>query len=405
MPKTRSQTKIAAAKTQPNPVQPARVQPQSTPVQPTAAQPTPVQSTRVVPPPKAKKVALPPIYNREAILREIELNRPKPTSYEFPPGYGDINIQSSNGIVISFHRDVLTRESPVFKEMLSSSETKSDTPLTLPEPSTTIEHLLSFIDPKKVPRPLTKDTIVRLLDATKKYQVAKVIAEFEDMAANPRGGLHSLCAREPMLILSLAERFGMRRLGAFTMAQAIKAHQDKVCTAEYPVSRTAYAQLMKERAQRVTWLSDKVNDAINRMFLVEKKLSRPRPKTKNEPRILLASEQLKYLEHKDAERTRHCENCSDSLIRSLMFMASRLPIEPSWSSLLLVLNKDMGGWKCPTCGSHFREDALDEYRRLNTAPVPPPQPTKLQAFSDLRDDVLYMESTPVPLRSLLNLRA
>jgi hypothetical protein len=342
-----------------------------------------------------KKRTAPTKKRQAPILPSTTNNLVLSTSSEFPPGYGDIEIHSSDGIVISFQRNVLTRVSPVFKEMLSSTE--NGNVLILTEPATLIEHFLSFIDTEKKPQPFSKDTIVPFLEATTKYRTTKIVTKVEKMATGKKDPLQALCKEEPMFILSIAERFRLPKLGAAAMAQAIKAPREKVLTTEYPISPTSFVQIMEQRGERAAWLHNKVWGAIKARGDFEGELPDSEPEYR--PFILYDPSKEPKPKPKDPEHTAHCEDCSNMLLGAIIFVGASLHTEPSWWFVLFEMCRFMRRDKCEECGANWREESWDELSRM-FGNRERSRKTRLQAFRTLRDDVISLESTPVPLRSL-----
>lgn len=98
-------------------------------------------------------------------------------SADFPPGYGDFEIQSSDNTVFSFPRGVLSHASPVFKDMFTFGDANTgdnQKPLVVTEDSTTIRNLLLYLDPLKESVELTKDTVGPFLEVAMKYQIPEI---------------------------------------------------------------------------------------------------------------------------------------------------------------------------------------------------------------------------------------
>src|SRR4051794_16726640 len=73
-------------------------------------------------------------------------------SENFPPGYGDLQIETCDNIIFHFPRFLLSHASPVFKDMFEIGPDKKpeqETPLIVSEDSQAIDLLLLYIDPAK----------------------------------------------------------------------------------------------------------------------------------------------------------------------------------------------------------------------------------------------------------------
>ncbi|CAG8513812.1 12918_t:CDS:1 [Acaulospora colombiana] len=318
------------------------------------------------------------------------------TSSEFPPGYGNIEILSSDNIIISFHCNSLTRVSPVFKEMLSTQDlnnVESGTPLVLEETAATIEHFLSHIEPTKVSQSLEVKSFMPFLETAAKYQASRIIAKVEKMATTKGGPLEYLALVAPMLLLSAAEKFRLPNLGAFAMSRVLQAAKEKVFTSKYPISAMTYVQIMEGRAERATWLLNKVIETMQDRFLFEADLP-----TSEAEDFYYYHQPIKKRKPKDPEHTRHCEECTEKILRGLIYIGPHVHTEPNWGSLLFDLAWYLGQAQCKDCGSGLRQDIKQEISRLDDSR--PLHKTSLSAFTALRAEVLALESLPVYVRSL-----
>ncbi|PVG01574.1 hypothetical protein CPB86DRAFT_781376 [Serendipita vermifera] len=201
----------------------------------------------------------------------------EPVQYspEFPPGYGDFNIQSSDNVVFSFPRGVLSHALPVFKDMFTfggADTSENQRPLVITENAATINQLLLYLDPLKEPAELTAETVPPFLEAAIKYQVPEMQERFERMAIGKDGQLQGLFAEEPMLVLSVAERFNLTKIVAIAMSAIAKAHQDRVFTTKYPLTPLTLMQIMELRTERGRLLSEQFQ-----LYLKEKVLSSKYP--------------------------------------------------------------------------------------------------------------------------------
>ncbi|KAG8805655.1 hypothetical protein FRC18_006547 [Serendipita sp. 400] len=98
-------------------------------------------------------------------------------SEEFPVGYGDIRLISSDQVIFHFQQWLLMYMSPVFKDMFTIGDAKesSNPPsVTLSEDSKTISMILRFIDPMKDNPALEFTILSHLLEAARKYQFGKI---------------------------------------------------------------------------------------------------------------------------------------------------------------------------------------------------------------------------------------
>lgn len=158
-------------------------------------------------------------------------------SKTFGEGYGDLALLSSDGIVFHFSSFLLAYSSPVFKDMLEiaskadnvihQSQNLKGQPVPLSEDAVTLDLLLRHIDPVATISPPQKPTIVKLLDAARKYQLPAVFKWFEAEATRGKIRRHGssddkpLIEEDPMLILSLALDYEINDLAREALLSAV----------------------------------------------------------------------------------------------------------------------------------------------------------------------------------------
>lgn len=140
-------------------------------------------------------------------------------STNFPPGYGDFALQSSDGVICHFPRYLLAYISGFFKDLFDLPNSDSGpTPLLLTEPSQMVELLLSHMDTKIRVQSINPNTIVDLLEAARKYQVPTIGEWFEAEIKHKRVPLAgdvsvtNLLLDNPLLTLHCAWRFNLQLL-------------------------------------------------------------------------------------------------------------------------------------------------------------------------------------------------
>lgn len=157
-------------------------------------------------------------------------------SETFPVGYGDLTLQSGDGEFFHFSSFLLAYSSPVFKDMLELARTtisghtqhsshphqhepavKSE-PVVLTEDAVTVCGLLLHVDPSKMPFPLSKATVGRLLEAGRKYQLPTILQWFarevttvEISQSNPENQ-QPLIEEVPLFVLSLSVEYEIKEL-------------------------------------------------------------------------------------------------------------------------------------------------------------------------------------------------
>ncbi|CAG7850761.1 SubName: Full=Uncharacterized protein {ECO:0000313/EMBL:CCA78026.1} [Serendipita indica DSM 11827] len=187
-------------------------------------------------------------------------------SDEFPQGYGDVELISSDKVIFSFHRYLLCHCSPIFKDMFVVGTSKSPTNDSIPyvilsEDSATLDALLRFFDPEKEPLPMNNETIVGLLEAARKYQVPRVMKWWEremqiDLVATQKAKL-----QHPMLCLVLADRYGVRNVARVAARELIKAPADEL-QVDLPFESRLLVLLDTLRRERITQLTQIVDKLV-----------------------------------------------------------------------------------------------------------------------------------------------
>ncbi|KAG8791989.1 hypothetical protein FRC17_008665, partial [Serendipita sp. 399] len=135
-------------------------------------------------------------------------------SEEFPQGNGDFSLISSDGVVFTISRFLLSHVSPVFEDMLDLGTASSSqaAELQVTEDSETLDQLLRFFDPLKDPAPITLDTIEKFLEAARKYQVERVFKYWEEKMIVRDESNQVVKISAPLTCLALADYFGRREM-------------------------------------------------------------------------------------------------------------------------------------------------------------------------------------------------
>ncbi|PVF93994.1 hypothetical protein CPB86DRAFT_789511 [Serendipita vermifera] len=302
-------------------------------------------------------------------------------STDFPQGYGDFEIQSSDNTIFYFPRGVLAHVSPVFRDMFDVAN--EDTPnaqnrITVTEDAATIRQLLHHIDPLKKPLPMEKDTIIPLLEAGRNYQVLKIGERFQGEACADR--LFGEFTQEPMLLLSIAERFNMEPVGNYAMMKAVTAHVNKIVQDKWPVTHQTYGQLIQEREERAQFLSKSLIQIIQkRIRSLEDKITGPR--------------QSRSLHSSGGDAV--CFECIDKLHNLIIDVVSNVSMRPNWSSLYHGDAFRRSRDACLRCGRDLWSGNPVVIQETRSSPdnVQP-------LLDDLRRRVYTLEEKRIPLNSL-----
>ena len=183
------------------------------------------------------------------------------TSPEFPAGYGDFKLISSDDVVFHFPRFLLSHVSPVFRDMFGVANSSSEPPeLKITEESTTINRLLRFFDPNKKILPIDysdQTATVRLFEAARKYQVDQVFDwwEKEIQVESVSKGWKEL--DNPMQVLALVSRYHLPQVARVALRQLISAPSSEMQSSISFESGLFY-HLIQLREQRVRWYVDQL---------------------------------------------------------------------------------------------------------------------------------------------------
>jgi hypothetical protein len=146
-------------------------------------------------------------------------------SINFPQGYGDFALKSSDGWIFHFSQFLLSHASPVFKDMYEIGKgATNDEILCLTEDANTVATLLLFIDPAKNTWPLSWSTVESFLGAADKYQVLGAVDWFkrEVQAAILQCRNLEYALQHPMLCLGLSIRYKLPDISRFALRELIK---------------------------------------------------------------------------------------------------------------------------------------------------------------------------------------
>ncbi|PVG01573.1 hypothetical protein CPB86DRAFT_870997 [Serendipita vermifera] len=343
----------------------------------------------------------------KAVKKKAQENtEPIKFSDDYPPGSWDFDIQSSDNVIFSFPRSILSYVSPIFKDMFAVGDANvgsNRNPLVVTEDAATLTLFLLFIDPLKESPDLTKETIVPFLEVMNKYQVPQIQERFEKMALGQDGLLQGIYAQEPLLVLSIAERFNWPRIGSFAMQYAAKAHKDRVPTAiKYPLSSTTLMQIMEVRTQRVqdiTWAFYRyTRDRVEAITHPEGSHDRNYdPEYESEDSDTCFYDEISNANH---DYGKPCALCRAKYQRLGIHVAMQIQVEPSWSALLSVISKRLRK-SCSSCNCKLLGNLLSQ---IPNSPFDPAGDIHWQeefrGCFKLQDHIASLESKPIQMKSL-----
>ncbi|KAG8794189.1 hypothetical protein FRC17_008327, partial [Serendipita sp. 399] len=198
------------------------------------------------------------------------MSRPVPArshSQEFPPGYGDFQLISSDLVVFHYNRWLLAYVSPVFRDMfaVAGSEASGTQELKLTEDAATLTLLLQFIDPKKPSPKANFDNITQMLEAGRKYQLENTAEWARNwIAENPsarKDEMNSFSVSRAAQLLDVGTIYDIPDLSRHALRVLIKAPIMELAASTAPRS-SLYAHLTKLRSERIILLGKEYTDHV-----------------------------------------------------------------------------------------------------------------------------------------------
>ncbi|KAG8805977.1 hypothetical protein FRC17_005246 [Serendipita sp. 399] len=165
-------------------------------------------------------------------------------SKEFPPGTGDVQLVSSDGVTFHFHQFLLSHNSPVFRDMFVVGNGPPRIAVT--EDSTTLNLLLRFFGSTKEFEFLPAKDAIPLLEAARKYQVPHVIRWWE--RETKRWGKDQ--SKEAMDCLALALRHGLHEVADIAFEYLVGAPESELQSRIPIADNQILNQLIRRRTQR-----------------------------------------------------------------------------------------------------------------------------------------------------------
>ncbi|PVF93747.1 hypothetical protein CPB86DRAFT_876900 [Serendipita vermifera] len=189
-----------------------------------------------------------------------------PFSEEFPQGYGDLILSSSDGVIFHFPSFLLSHASPVFRDMYRLGEgTQNQEALNLTEDHLTLERFLCHIDPVKDVPHLDWDRVPGVLQAAEKYQVNSIFKWFEREVSLSMTATHYPTLPNPMLYFTLVRRYDLRVTEKLALRQLIKCPLSEI-TGSPHVDSSLLKGTYILRISRSQWLMDVIDEYSNDLF-------------------------------------------------------------------------------------------------------------------------------------------
>jgi hypothetical protein len=187
--------------------------------------------------------------------------KPLTVSSKFPEGYGDFAIESCDGVVCYFPRQVLILTSEFFSDMFNISE-EGDTEqidkarVVVEEKSEDLELFLTHLDPRVLTPMIDPDTIEGLLHMAHRYRTDIVLRWFEREVVLHRvnrvtlESWESLLVTHPMEVLGIVVRFGLVGTIGIALKEVCGCHRDHVTNKTHYLSFPLYLEVCRLRQVR-----------------------------------------------------------------------------------------------------------------------------------------------------------
>ncbi|PVF96039.1 hypothetical protein CPB86DRAFT_551606 [Serendipita vermifera] len=312
---------------------------------------------------------------------EVGLRNEARDSTQFPGGYGDFTFKSSDNVIFSFPRGVLSHISPAFNDIVvrvgNSDKKVSGTIPELPEDSVTITELLHHIDPLLEPLPLQDTTVVNLLKAAKRYQIPKVLQWIELEANKKRlsslGAPDSLSASNPLLFLYLGYQLDSKDMIKEGLRGATTCHISKL--QQEVLERFTVAFLRKTFANRT-----KMSAEINSHLLGTIVQTAQTLDLGKDFELGPVKSKRGFFSRTAIFHPKPCHDCADCLRRGIQIISALSVVQPG----ILVVDQEfqtLTNHPCRKCGVNIYKSIWEQT---------PDMAAKLRAAADPKNHSYHM---------------
>ncbi|KAG8805474.1 hypothetical protein FRC18_006683 [Serendipita sp. 400] len=185
------------------------------------------------------------------------------TSDRFPSGYGDMTLQSSDGVVCHFPKSILAYSSEVFRTMLEPP-TGQDTPpqgtvsnpLVVLERAEILEAFLDHIDPNTLSPTLNPQIVLDILEAARKYNIPVIFSWFQKEFKIHRYDhvsdetTQSLMSLDPLKLLNIALKFELETVGRWAVKELLGCSSELLVFASAKIPIVAIDKILNKRKLR-----------------------------------------------------------------------------------------------------------------------------------------------------------
>ncbi|KAG8831968.1 hypothetical protein FRC17_002254 [Serendipita sp. 399] len=203
-------------------------------------------------------------WRQVTIAPDCSLGMEMTTSTRFPTGYGDFQLQSSDGVICHFPKSVLSYTSGFFRGMLqlpiredSSSPQMTSYPLIVTERAEILEAFLDLIDPNTVAPQLNAQTVRDILEAARKYDVPVIFLWFQREVklryhdVDSRQTTESFLLSNPLMTFSIAVEYSLEEVGKMAIAELLGCPSEHLDTTIAGVPIEALNRIRRARKERI----------------------------------------------------------------------------------------------------------------------------------------------------------
>lgn len=185
----------------------------------------------------------------------------------FPPGYGEVTLQSNDGLLCHFSRHSLAYMSNFFRGMFelpvverqAGHQVEGLVPLQMTESGQILELFLVHIDPKHPTPSIDPSTIEALLEMAQKYEAPTITEWFmknallEERSKVSTSSVLSeaFISTHPVLALHCAVRFNLPSTGQFALREFAGCNVSRIIGPVPSISLHAYLTGIRLREERI----------------------------------------------------------------------------------------------------------------------------------------------------------
>lgn len=177
-------------------------------------------------------------------------------SASFPPGYGDLIIQTADMVVFHFPSFLLGHVSPIFKDMFVIGEPQNgrERVVAITEDSKVWDEFLSHIDPSRKTPTFNPDTVSGVMIAAQKYCVESILEWFErEVFVEIRSNTNNSTApivEYPLVVLAIALHHNFDSIARHAIRELLKCDLMKLLESDVVIDIQLFRLILLGREAR-----------------------------------------------------------------------------------------------------------------------------------------------------------